>query len=178
MYGFSDAFGIIENVWRISLLVAMPHRSNTGTLEINEHVAMNLSITVDPALGNDWYSKTERQVEMDLGSMDSLLRELSVLLTSLNNPVSDGKGRASKKTIDAMTAGDEGRTELVKCTVAATLHNGGAVSYTTSSSDPRVCLLDALARMRRQLLREVSPDRFSQTASDENAQSAQAQQGV
>ncbi len=100
---------------------------------------MELTISVDPSLGNEWHARIERMVDLELSSISYRIRKVDVsLVTSLSL---------------------EGR---LKCNVKLLYGENQSVSAVMISSAPRTCVLDALRRSKRELRRRLTLYRSSE----------------
>lgn len=107
---------------------------------------MELTISVDPSLGNDWYGRIERMVNLELSTVSHRVDLVSVSLVA--------------------SLAAEGRH---KCRVRLTFADDQEVTAVMISSDPKTCILDALRRSKRELVRKLTIFRGSEGAAQSNS---------
>lgn len=89
---------------------------------------MKKSIWVEQPLPAFFYDRIEYQLAVDLSSLDSFITRLSVSLFK--------------------------HSAITECNVSATTIHGRKFRYSTINQDPEVSIVDAVARLRRELLRQ------------------------
>lgn len=94
---------------------------------------MELAISVDPSLGQEWYGRIERMVDLELSSVSYRVRKAEVsLMASLSG------------------------NDRLKCSVMLLYADNQCVNAVMVSSAPRTCVLDALRRSKRELRRKLT----------------------
>ena len=96
---------------------------------------MKKSIWVEQPLPALFYDRIESQLAVDLSSLDSCLSRLSVSLFK--------------------------HSAITECNVSATTVHRRNFRYSTISQDPEVSIVDAIARLRRELLRQQNLGRVT-----------------
>ncbi len=100
---------------------------------------MNRLIEIEGGLKPALVNVVERQVSLELGSSESSLKKLHLTLTPTQS------GAQAKATLPVTT---------YVCSVEAQTIRGQVFSYMTRNSDIQVAVSDAVARLRRDLVRQ------------------------
>lgn len=103
-----------------------------------------MDIVIDPRLGPSWSASVERQLSLELGGFMSKIQSLHARLEAQDD---DDINRVS-------TQRQEGKLQY-RCSIDAELVAGGKVSVAMTNADPKVCVADTAARLRRAVARKV-----------------------
>lgn len=111
-------------------------------------------IIVSTELGSAQSTALERQLSLQLGGLDSKIRTLHA---SINQ---------SDKQLDMRDAnGTVRRTgQQFQCTLEVELISGARLAIVMVNTDPKVCIVDAAARLRRDISRKIRRLELSERA--------------
>lgn len=107
-------------------------------------------IVIDPRLGPSWSAVIERQLSLELGGFMSKIQSLHVRLETQDDVDSSGVSFQRQE-----------RKLQYRCSIDAELLAGDKVSIVMMNADPKVCVADTAARLRRAVARKVRRRPFS-----------------
>lgn len=112
-----------------------------------------MDIVIDPRLGPSWSATVERQLSLELGGFMSKIQLLHARLEAQDDYDANG-----------VSAQRQERKLQYRCSMDAELVAGGKVSVVMMNADPKVCVADTAARLRRAVARKVRRRPFSEKA--------------
>ena len=94
---------------------------------------MITTINVQPGLEAAWEARIEHQLRLSLAALEN---------------------RVARVTVDLSALEDSQQRPLYHCQLNTKLLAGQTRSITSSGNNPQACIVDAVARLRRQLIRQ------------------------